>query len=55
MAQFKSEDVSIDVVKQFDNIDMIKQAVEIDLGVAILPISAIPKLDKGQNLHFYRV
>ena len=51
MAQIKAEGVSIELVKQFDNIDMIKQAVEIDLGVAILPISAIPKLDKGQNLH----
>ena len=51
MAQLKSEGVSIELVKQFDNIDMIKQAVEIDLGVAILPISAISTLNKGQNLH----
>lgn len=29
----------------------LKQAVEIDLGVAILPISAISTLNKGQNLH----
>ncbi len=51
MAQLKSEGVSIELVKQFDNIDMIKQAVEIDLGVAILPISAVSTLNKGQNLH----
>lgn len=51
MAQLKSEGVSIELVKQFDNIDMIKQAVEIDLGVAILPISSISTLNKGQNLH----
>ena len=51
MAQLKSEGVSIELVKQFDNIDMIKQAVEIDLGVAILPISTVSTLNKGQNLH----
>jgi DNA-binding transcriptional LysR family regulator len=52
MALFKSEGVSIEVAKQFDNIDMIKQAVAIDLGIAILPISAVSNLEKGHNLNF---
>jgi len=52
MALFKSEGVSIEVAKQFDNIDMIKQAVEIDLGTAILPISSVSNLKKGHNLNF---
>ena len=52
MALFKSEGVSIEVAKQFDNIDMIKQAVEIDLGIAILPISSVSNLKKGHNLNF---
>ena len=50
MATFKSEGISIELVKQFDNIDMVKQAVEIGLGVAILPISALSNLKKDQNL-----
>lgn len=49
MALLKSEGVSIELAKQFDNIDMIKQAVEIDLGVAILPVSAVSNLDKNLN------
>lgn len=52
MALFKSEGVSIEVAKQFDNIDMIKQAVEIDLGIAILPISSVSNLKKGHNLNY---
>lgn len=52
MALFKSEGVSIEVAKQFDNIDMIKQAIEIDLGIAILPISSVSNLKKGHNLNF---
>jgi DNA-binding transcriptional LysR family regulator len=51
MAILKSEGVSVKIAKQFDNIEMIKNAVEIDLGVAILPISAVANLDKDQNLN----
>lgn len=51
MALFKSEGVSVEVAKQFDNIEMIKHAVEIDLGIAILPISAVAKIEKNQNLN----
>lgn len=48
---FKSEGVSIEIAKQFDNIEMIKQAVELDLGIAILPISAVSNIENRQNIN----
>ena len=48
---FKSEGVPIEIAKQFDNIEMIKQAVELDLGIAILPISAVSKIENRQNIN----
>jgi DNA-binding transcriptional LysR family regulator len=51
MAILKSEGVSVKIAKQFDNIEMIKHAVEIDLGMAILPISSVANLGKDQNLN----
>jgi DNA-binding transcriptional LysR family regulator len=33
--------VSVKVVHQFDNVEAIKRAVEIDLGVAILPLTTL--------------
>lgn len=37
----KSADVSVNVTHQFDNVETIKRAVEIDLGVAILPLPTL--------------
>lgn len=50
MTLFRSEGISVEVTKQFDNIEMIKKAVEIDLGIAILPISAVSNLQQSHNL-----
>lgn len=41
MQFFKKEKVNVDVSAQFDNVEMIKHAVEVDLGCAILPISSV--------------
>ena len=37
----KEHDVSVNIVQQFDNVETIKRAVEIDLGVAILPLPTL--------------
>lgn len=41
MALLKESQVSVELAMQFDNIEMIKHAVEINRGVAILPASAV--------------
>ncbi len=38
---FKNADVSVNVTHQFDNVETIKRAVEINLGVAILPLPTL--------------
>ncbi|WP_437201081.1 LysR family transcriptional regulator [Planctomicrobium sp. SH664] len=47
----KSADVSVKVVHQFDNVETIKRAVEIDLGVAILPLSTMRRELEFGTLH----
>jgi LysR family transcriptional regulator, transcriptional activator of the cysJI operon len=37
----KDEDVNVNVVMEFDNIETVKRAVEIDAGVAIVPIGTV--------------
>ena len=37
----EEENISFEITKQFDNVEMIKHAVEIDCGVALLPVSAV--------------
>lgn len=37
----KNSNVSVNVTHQFDNVETIKRAVEIDLGVAILPLTTM--------------
>lgn len=37
----KNADISVNVTHQFDNVEAIKRAVEIDLGVAILPLPTL--------------
>lgn len=41
MALLKEAAVSVKIARQFDNIEMIKHAVEINRGLAILPISSV--------------
>lgn len=45
----KSQKVNVDVSSQFDNIEMIKHAVEVNLGCAILPISAVENDSVSRN------
>jgi DNA-binding transcriptional LysR family regulator len=45
----KSHKVNVDVSSQFDNIEMIKHAVEVNLGCAILPISAVENESVSRN------
>ena len=40
---FKKENAKLEVSSQFDNIEMIKHAVEVNIGCAIVPISAVEK------------
>ena len=37
----KDEDVNVNVVMEFDNIETVKRAVEIDAGVAIVPVGTV--------------
>jgi DNA-binding transcriptional LysR family regulator len=37
----KDEDVNVNVVMEFDNVETVKRAVEIDAGVAIVPIGTV--------------
>ena len=37
----EEEAISFEITKQFDNVEMIKHAVEINCGIAFLPISAV--------------
>jgi DNA-binding transcriptional LysR family regulator len=47
----KRADVSVNVVHQFDNVETIKRAVEIDLGVAILPLPTMRREMEFGTLH----
>ena len=37
----KDEDVNVNVVMEFDNIETVKRAVEIDAGIAIVPVGTV--------------
>jgi DNA-binding transcriptional LysR family regulator len=37
----KDENVNVNVVMEFDNIETVKRAVEIDAGVAIVPVGTV--------------
>lgn len=47
---FKDHDVSVDYVMQFDNVETVKRAVEIDSGVAIVPEATIQQEQANQTL-----
>ncbi len=47
---FKEHDVSVDYVMQFDNVETVKRAVEIDSGVAIVPEATIQQEQANQTL-----
>lgn len=47
----KNSDVSVNVTHQFDNVETIKRAVEIDLGVAILPLTTMRREMEFGVLH----
>ncbi|SFH85536.1 DNA-binding transcriptional regulator, LysR family [Planctomicrobium piriforme] len=50
----KMADVSVNVTHQFDNVETIKRAVEIDLGVAILPLPTLRRELEFGTLHAAR-
>lgn len=50
----KKSDVSVNVVHQFDNVETVKRAVEIDLGVAILPLATMRRELEFGTLHAVR-
>jgi DNA-binding transcriptional LysR family regulator len=47
----KNADVSVNVTHQFDNVETIKRAVEIDLGVALLPLPTLRRELEFGSLH----
>lgn len=47
----KNSDVSVTVTHQFDNVETIKRAVEINLGVAILPLPTLRRELEFGTLH----
>jgi DNA-binding transcriptional LysR family regulator len=47
----REHDVHVDLVMEFDNIETVKRAVEIDAGVAIVPLSTITQEISKQTLH----
>lgn len=47
----KSADLSVNVTNQFDNVETVKRAVEIDLGVAILPLPTMRRELEFGTLH----
>jgi len=47
----KNADVSVNVTHQFDNVETIKRAVEIDLGVSILPLPTMRREMEFGALH----
>lgn len=49
--QLKSAEVSVNIVHQFDNVEAIKRAVEIDLGVAIVPLPTMRREMEFGTLH----
>lgn len=51
----KKSDVSVNVVHQFDNVETVKRAVEIDLGVAILPLDTMRREIEFGTLHAVRL
>jgi len=51
----KKADVSVNVTHQFDNVETIKRAVEIDLGVAILPQPTLRRELEFGTLHCVRL
>jgi DNA-binding transcriptional LysR family regulator len=52
---FKDHDVSVDYVMQFDNVETVKRAVEIDSGVAIVPEATIQQEQANQTLAAVRI
>lgn len=51
----KTADVSVTVTHQFDNVETIKRAVEIDLGVALLPLPTLRRELEFGTLHAARL
>jgi DNA-binding transcriptional LysR family regulator len=51
----KKSDVSVNVVHQFDNVETVKRAVEIDLGMAILPLETMRREIEFGTLHAVRL
>lgn len=51
----KKADVSVNVTHQFDNVETIKRAVEIDLGVSILPLPTLRRELEFGTLHAARL
>lgn len=52
---FRDNGVSVNYVMQFDNVETVKRAVEIDSGVAIVPEATIRQEVANQTLSFVRL
>ena len=47
----KRHDVTVNIVHQFDNVETIKRAVEIDLGLSLLPLPTLRRELEFETLH----
>ena len=52
---FKDYNVEINLVMEFDNIETVKRAVEIDAGIAILPLATVEQEISRQSLNAVQI
>ena len=51
----KADRIDVDVTMEFDNIELVKRAIEVDTGIGILPLDNVEREAEHGSLHYARL